>query len=569
MKILFSTLNSKYIHSNLGIYSVAAYLAKQQLAVQVEIKEYTIQTPILSMLADIYMYQPDIIALATYIWNRQETLALTKAIKKVLPKTMIILGGPEVSFAAAEVFLINPEIDYIVQGEGEQVFAQLIGNLLKKETILPAGISRKNAISETIAIIEELDELPFVYKQLDIALENKIIYYESTRGCPFSCTYCLSGITHNVRKRSLKLVLAELQFFIENKVKQVKFVDRTYNLDLNHYLPIMEYLANQETTTNFHFEIKADLLSKEVLEFLATVPVGRFQFEIGIQTTNPQTLSAIKRQDNWQNLQGNIKQLVALKNIHIHVDLIAGLPYEDLASFKNSFNMVYNLQADAVQLGFLKILSGSLLARQQQEHGYNYLSQPPYEVLSNKYISYAELRMLKLVEDMLDRFHNSNKYNNTLQYLIVEFYDKDAFKFYEELALYAEACKLHLQSSGSKQNLELFINFIDKKFNINQARLIKEILHLDVFRAQEGWRREFFYCQSEQTEFNEAFLKFWRDIDLVKKYIANYQFTNWRQIKKLYPMESFRFAEQERIYLLLAEQGQLIEVAKEDFYENI
>ena len=179
MKILFSTLNSKYIHSNLGIYSVAAYLAKQQLAVQVEIKEYTIQTPILSMLADIYMYQPDIIALATYIWNRQETLALTKAIKKVLPETMIILGGPEVSFAAAEVFLTNPEIDYIVQGEGEQVFAQLIGNLLKKETILPAGISRKNAISETIAIIEELDELPFVYKQLDIALENKIIYYET------------------------------------------------------------------------------------------------------------------------------------------------------------------------------------------------------------------------------------------------------------------------------------------------------------------------------------------------------------------------------------------------------
>ena len=569
MRILFSTLNSKYIHSNLGIYSVAAYLSKQQLEVAMAIKEYTIQTPVLNILADIYEYQPDILALSTYIWNRQEVLTLTKAIKQVLPKTLIVLGGPEVSFTVAEIFQENPEIDYIVQGEGEEAFLALITNILNKSTVLPAGISDKKNIKSTIVSIANLDILPFVYKQLDLSLENKIIYYESTRGCPFSCSYCLSGISHSVRKRSLGLVLDELQFFIDNKVKQVKFVDRTYNLDLEHYLPIMKYLARQETKTNFHFEIKADLLNSEVLKFLESVPVGRFQFEIGIQTTNIQTLETIKRQDNWQALATNIEKLLKFKNINLHVDLIAGLPHEDLESFKKSFNDVYNLQADVLQLGFLKLLAGAPLTKEKEKYQYCYLPQPPYEVLSNQDISYADLRLLKLIEDMVDRFYNSNKYKHSLKYLVNEVYRGNAFEFYQELALYVEACNLHLQSAASKQNMRLFIDFIETKYNQEQQLIIKELLNLDTFIAQEGWRTEFFNNNYDCEKFNLMFMKFWRNMDLVKKYLPDYKFTNWRQIKKIYPLEIFKFNKQEKIYLYNIELGKLIEIAKEDFYENI
>lgn len=570
MKILFSTLNSKYIHSNLGIYSVAAYLDKQQLEIDLAIKEYTIQTPVLSVLADVYEYQPQIIALATYIWNKDEIFKLTKALKQVLPEAIIVLGGPEVSFMPLKILQENSEIDYIVQGEGEEVFVELVRAILQKQaSIRIKGVSSKQHIGFDVVTVEKLDILPFAYTQLELPVENKIIYYESTRGCPFSCSYCLSGISRNVRKRSLELVLQELGYFIDKKVKQVKFVDRTYNLDAKHYLKIMQYLAKQETNTNFHFEIKADLLTEEVLAFLRTVPKGRFQFEIGIQTTNLKTLEAINRQDNWELLAANIEKLLSFENMHIHVDLIAGLPYEDLLSFAKSFDAVYNLSADVLQLGFLKLLAGSQIDKEKEKHEYRYLPQPPYEVLSNKYMPYSDLRLLKLVEDMLDRFYNSNKYKNALKYIIENLYRKNAFSFYQELALFAQSCGVHLQSSATKQNLTLFINFVEKNFSLHESSLICELLNLDMFIAQEGWRHEFFPCISESVEFNELFMAFWRNLALVQKYLPNYEFTNWRQIKKIYPMEIFKLPVGEKIYLYNLESEQLIEIAREDFYENI
>lgn len=568
MKLLLGTLNSKFIHSSLGIYSVAAYFNTiKQKNHKLELREYTTQTPLLSILADMQPLEPEVIALAVYIWNKEETLRLTKVLRQALPNCVLVLGGPEVSFNAAQVLTDNPEIDYIVQGEGDMVFVELVEYLASEHALpLPACVSKQGQIQTEVCAVNDLDTLPFVYSSLELDLSNKIIYYESSRGCPYACSYCLSGISRQVRYKSYANVVQELGYLIAQGVKQVKFVDRTYNLDDRHYLPIMRFLASQDTDTNFHFEIKADLLTEEVLDFLQTVPVGRFQFEIGIQTTHAPTLRAINRVDNWHKIQHNVQRLLSFGNIHIHVDLIAGLPYEDLTTFKGSFNAVHNLWADMLQLGFLKILHGSSISEQIQEHNYRYMPVVPYEVLSNKYISYAELRQLKLIEDLVDKYYNSGKYQHTLRFITARYAD-DAFAFYEQFTQYLESKNMHLQSLSSRTHMQLLREFIAQSAKLAaQQNELDELLYFDSFISGEKWCAEFFATKLDVPANKELLENFWRNDSLVAKYVPDYKFMSWSQVRKRYRMEEFVLNAERCLYMVDATQDRLIRVNGEDFY---
>lgn len=563
MKVLIATVNSKYAHTSLGIYAVAGYL-RALTEHEILIEEYTIQTPILTILANIYPHRPQVLGLAMYIWNKNEILQLAALVKKVLPTCKIILGGPEASFNSSEILKHNPAIDYIVMGEGEQSMRELL-EALECNKSLPLSVATYEHIGSEIAMVENLDELPFVYKLLPhLDLDNHIVYYESSRGCPYRCSYCLSGISRMVRKRSLHKVFEELQWFIDKNVRQVKFVDRTYNLDINHYLPIMQFLAQAKTTTNFHFEIKADNLTQEVIEFLKSVPKGRFQFEVGIQSTHSETLEAINRQNDFKKICNNIAQILSFENIHVHVDLIAGLPYEDYATFQKSFNQVYALQADMLQLGFLKILHGSIIEQQILEHDYQYMPAPPYEVVANKYINYEELRRLKLIEDLVEKYYNSGKYKKSIKSLVALF--GNAFDFYEQFAIFVEQSGKYLQSFGDKTNTVILLDFIKTKLPTIYLEL-EEMVHLDVFTQQYGWRQEVFVSKIEDKK--EEFLEFFRNETVLKKYLPEYITAPWRQIKKYYPMEIFNIDNREVIYILLMSSNRLIEVDERDFYGSL
>lgn len=361
MRILLTAINSKYIHTGLGLRYVGEY-AKEQ-GHSVVLLEETVNSQILAVLEKLMAQQAEVYGFSVHIWNKPFVFRLVRMLKSLRPEAIIVLGGPEVAFDAERIFCELPETSYIVQGEGELVFSELLETLASGKPV-PEHIAYVDEdgvqLNGGTTVIDDLGALPFPYPDLEqIKAEHKIVYYEATRGCPFNCSYCLSGISRSVRKRPLELVLRDMDRFIAAGVPLVKFVDRTYNLDEQYFLPMMRYLAAADTNATFHFEIKADILSEAVLDFLATVPKNRFQLEIGIQSTHKPTLNAINRQDNWERLSDNVKRLLSFGNMHIHVDLIAGLPYEDLQQFGQSFNDVYGLHAHMLQLGFLKVLPGT------------------------------------------------------------------------------------------------------------------------------------------------------------------------------------------------------------------
>lgn len=339
-----------------------------------------------------------------------------------------------------------------------------------------------------------------------------------------------------MRRRPLELVKADLQKYMDAKVPLVKFVDRTYNLDDNYYLPILQFLAQADTQTTFHCEIKADLLSAQALQFFAKVPKGRFQLEIGVQTTNPHTLSAIGRRDNWDQLAANVKQLLGYGNMHIHLDLIAGLPYEDLASWKKSFTAVYALQPQMLQLGFLKVLRGATIAGQQREHGILHMAQPPYEVLATKYLSYTELRFLKVWEDVFDHTYNTGKYVHSLQYLVQELYKGHAANFYEALTRWWEANKLYEAGHSIQEAGLLLLRFVREK-HADQAEKFAEVLRFDIFTTQPNWRPGELTWHTEKLR--QRTLEFWRNLEVVHHYLPDYEFSTWRKLRKYLPIESF------------------------------
>lgn len=539
MRALLTAINSKYIHTGLGVRYVREYAKKQ--GHDVDLLEETINTPILSVLEKIMAQDYKVYGFSVHIWNKQFVFKLISMLRSLKPQAIIVVGGPEVSFDATNIFEEQSGINYILQGEGEIIFSDLL-DCLKDSKDIPLHIAYINNgnidLNGGATVISDLSILPFPYPDLEIVnSQHKIVYYECTRGCPFNCAYCLSGISRTVRKRPLDLVLRDVDKFIAAKVPLVKFVDRTYNLDQNYFLPMMKYLAAADTEATFHFEIKADILTEEVLTFLQTVPKGRFQLEIGIQSTNPETLKAINRKDDWEKLANNVKKLLSFKNMHIHVDLIAGLPYEDLTIFSKSFNDVYTLNADMLQLGFLKVLPGTQMRKETKKHELIFMSDTPYEILATKYMSYQDMQFLKRLENVLDQTANSGGFKHILNILINK-ENKNAFKFFSKLTNWWVKNGYYPQQHNNKGVAEILYKYIQDNFLSEEIEVLIEILRYDVFTSIPGWKPNWLNWQSENI-FN-VISEFWRDEEIVNNYLPGYKFTSWRQIHKNYPIEMFK-----------------------------
>ena len=434
MKVLLAAINAKYIHSNLGIYSLKTYgekmLKEWGLAEQAEISlaEYTINHQMEQILQDIYKRKPDVIGFSCYIWNISYVKMILADIKKVLPDVKIWAGGPEVSYHAEAFLKEEPAVDLVMMGEGEITFAHFLKALLEGEDLKQVpGLMVRNAdgtFTDTgFRQVMDMSQIPFPYAFMDMKeLEHRIIYYESSRGCPFSCAYCLSSIDKKLRFRSLDLVLPELEWFLQAKVPQVKFVDRTFNCKKSHAMAIWQYIRDHDNgITNFHFEIAADLLDKDELDLLSTMRPGLVQLEIGVQSTNEKTLEAIRRKTDIEEIREITETINSWHNIHQHLDLIAGLPWEDLESFKKSFNDVYEMEPEQLQLGFLKVLKGSYMEELIPTCDLLYSAAPPYEVLCTKWLSYGDVLELKDIEEMTEVHYNSRQFTCTLKELEKEF----------------------------------------------------------------------------------------------------------------------------------------------------
>lgn len=491
MKILLIAINAKYIHSNLAIYCLRACAGEQKE--QVELAEYTINHQKEDILADIYKRKPDVAAFSCYIWNRDYVLSLIRDLSLLCPEVPIWVGGPEVSYDAVQFLRDYPQVTGVMAGEGERSFRALAEYYVKKTEDSLGKIRGLTWRGENGDIYENspaelmnLDEIPFVYEKIE-AFGHKIIYYESSRGCPFSCSYCLSSIDKSVRFRSLARVYQELQFFLDAKVPQVKFVDRTFNCNHRHAKAIWGYIAEHDNgITNFHFEIAADLLEEEERKLLASMRPGLVQLEIGVQSVNLLTIHEIDRVMSLSRLKQTVAQIQAGKNVHQHLDLIAGLPYEDYESFVNSFNEVYGMRPQQLQLGFLKVLKGSKMHRKAKDYGIVYRQEPPYEVLCTRWISYEEIRKLKAVEEMVEVYYNSGQFENTIRHLEQSF--PHPFAMYEALAGYYEKEGLNGRSHSRMGRLEILRSFTEE-VDKEQRGLYDELLILDLYLRENSKSR--------------------------------------------------------------------------------
>ena len=462
MKIILAACNAKYIHSNLAVYDLQAYARQYQQ--HILLKEYTINQQKDEIMKDLYEEKPDVICFSCYIWNISFVKELAEDLKKVLPSVPFWAGGPEVSFDAEAFLAANPAFDGVMVGEGEETFLELAGYYVDHrkslEQIRGIAFRKENQVLHNgWREIMDLSKVPFPYKDLQ-DFDHRIIYYESSRGCPFSCSYCLSSVDKKLRFRSLDLVRKELQFFLDHKVPQVKFVDRTFNCKHDHAMAIWKYIVEHDNgVTNFHFEIAADLLREEELELMATMRPGLIQLEIGVQSTNLQTLEAIHRKTDFSRICQIVERIHSFGNIHQHLDLIAGLPYEDYDSFHHSFNDVYALRPQQFQLGFLKVLKGSLMKQMEKEYGIVHKEKEPYEVLSTNWITYEDVLNLKKVENMVEVYYNSGQFENSLKY--VETLFPDSFNMYEALVRFYEQKGYDCISHNRLRRYEILLEFIE------------------------------------------------------------------------------------------------------------
>jgi len=541
LKLVLAVLNAKYIHSSLAVRCLRAFC--RQGPVDAVIREYTINNSLSDMLADVYAQKPDVVGFSCYIWNVEMTLQLASMLRKILPQTVIVFGGPEVSYGSTDFLSQHPYIDYVVMGEGEKTLAALLAALQKGEGVDGvSGLVYRNRTGTVVCngvpqIISQLADVPFAYDDNDLLdLQDKILYYESSRGCPFSCQYCLSSAAAGVRFLPVERVYAEMDFFIRHKVKQVKFVDRTFNTRKTHCFAIWKYLAGIPCDTNFHFEIAAELLDDEMLDFLATVPPGRFQFEIGIQSTHEPTLAAIQRRNDWPLIVKNVQRILSYRNIHLHLDLIIGLPYENYECFSRSFNQVYGLQPDMLQLGFLKMLKGTGIREQAGDHDYVYMDQAPYEVLANRYLSYGEIRQLKILEDLFNQLYNSGRFRYTLSWLIT-LYGQGAFAFYAAFAKEWEASGSHARAHSPKTLFRSIAAFCNCFAPEQQSTCLQWLKFDALLQHAASKDTDFLPWNGEDwlVEKNEL----WRDTDTMQRYISEYFFSNWRSVKNAYPIEVF------------------------------
>lgn len=537
MKTILVAINAKYIHSNLAVYCLRAY-AKPYLE-EIEIAEYTINQPTDAILMDLYQKKPDLLCFSCYIWNIEYVERTVREIHKLLPNIPIWLGGPEVSYDAKDVLNRLPQVSGVMKGEGEQTFLELLDyyhGKIKHLSEIP-GITCKDGkdILETPwRPVMDLSKVPFVYEHIE-DFKHKIIYYESSRGCPFSCSYCLSSIDKCLRFRDLSLVKKELQFFLDHKVPQVKFVDRTFNCRHHHAMEIWSYIKEHDNgITNFHFEVAADLLKEEELELISDMRPGLIQLEIGVQSTNPQTIEEIHRKMDFSKVADIVKRINAGHNIHQHLDLIAGLPYENLESFKQSFQDVYEVHPEQLQLGFLKVLKGSYMEKQKDRYGLVYKDIPPYEVLYTKWLPYDDMLVLKKIEEMVETYYNSSQFSNTLRLLESEF--DTAFKLYESLANFYEKEGYDKVNHTRIARYEILYQFIQRIAEKEKLSLYQELLTYDLYLRENIKNRPDF--SGEYSLNKEEIYKINQEILPKHKELAIY---SGKHMRKMTHMERFHY----------------------------
>ena len=492
MKILLAACNAKYIHSNLAVYDLKAYSSDYDK--EVLLREYTINQPKDEILKDIYGSGADVVCFSCYIWNISFVRELIRDLAKILPETAFWAGGPEVSYDAEKFLTEMPEMTGVLVGEGEKTFHDLLEYYIDGKGSLGEirGIAyrdgeeiRHNGWRELM----NLSEIPFVYEHLE-EFENRIIYYESSRGCPFSCSYCLSSIDKKLRFRDLELVKKELQFFLDHKVPQVKFVDRTFNCKHEHAMAIWKYILEHDNgVTNFHFEVSADLLRDEEMDLMAKMRPGLIQLEIGVQSTNPETIRAIHRHMDLDKLKRCVDRVHSFRNIHQHLDLIAGLPYEDYDTFHRSFNDVYQMKPDQLQLGFLKVLKGSLMKEEAEKYGIVHKEKEPYEVLSTKWLPYGDVLKLKAVESMVEVYYNSGQFQHTLEYLVP--LAKDAFTFYESLGAFYENKGYSEISHSRMRRYEILLEYLQEETDVSVEKASQKMLY-DLYLREKLKKRPSF-----------------------------------------------------------------------------
>jgi len=563
VKFLLVAVNAKYIHSNPAIYSLRAY-AGETLRAYVELAEYTINQFMQEILADIYNRKPDVIGFSCYIWNWKLIQELLAENPKLLPDTELWLGGPEVSYDADVILRQYPQLAGIMVGEGEATFRELLeyyverrqreiaedelcdaaGNLPERELsaklrekalalqhihglCLPSGFTPFRALTD-------MSSIPFLYDDL-APFENKIIYYETSRGCPYRCSYCLSSLDRAVRFRDLGIVKRELQFFLDKRVKQVKFVDRTFNCNHDHAMAIWQYIYEHDNgVTNFHFEISAHILRKDEIALLNRFRPGLAQLEIGVQSVNPQTLGAIRRVMDVDRLGEIVEVIRRGGNIHQHLDLIAGLPFEDYGSFRESFNRVYHMRPQQLQLGFLKVLKGSEIWERAEEYGIRYLSQPPYEVLYTKWLSYGDVLRLKRIEEMVEIYYNSAQFTNTMLFLERAF--PDPFAMYEALADFYEKRGYFVSSPARSYRYHVLLAFA-LEYDPERQEAYRELLTYDMYlRENVKTRPEF---APELSGCKDIIWGFYKKEEKERRFLPDYVGYTWKQLLKMTHLEPF------------------------------
>lgn len=558
MKILLTAINAKYIHSNLGIYSLKAYgekilrerfggqmdISGENSPVKIELAEYTINQQTGQILQDLYRKKPDIIGFSCYIWNIAYVRELLADVKKVLPNVQIWLGGPEVSYDAGRTLRENPVVDLIMKGEGEETFAQLLENCVRdggnpRNWAQIVGLAYRGqddgSVTETgIRSYMDMSQIPFPYECVDVGeLEHRIIYYESSRGCPFSCAYCLSSIDKRVRFRGLDLVKKELAWFLAAKVPQVKFVDRTFNCKKDHAMEIWRFIRDQDNgITNFHFEIAADLLDEDELELLSTMRPGLVQLEIGVQSTNERTLEAIHRKTDIDEIREVTAKINSWGRIHQHLDLIAGLPWEDLESFRHSFDDVYRMEPEQLQLGFLKVLKGSCMEEMTQECGLQYASAPPYEVLSTRWLPYGDVLTLKQIEEMVEVYYNSRQFCLTLRELQKE-YDSP-YAMFKEMADYYEAHQLFEVNHSRMARYEILWDLLTARFP-EKRECFRDLLMCDLYLRENIKSRPSF--APDPGRWKEETRRFFRQEEQKPHYLKHYEGYDSRQMARMAHLE--------------------------------
>ena len=566
MKLLLAAVNAKYIHSNLAVYSMKAYC--REYAEQIELAEYTINQQEDEILKDFYRRKPYVLCFSCYIWNISFVKELIRDIKKILPDTVIWVGGPEVSYDAEQVLAELPEIFGVMCGEGEETLRELMRyyvNIEKQEkaeikavrgiVFREKGAADREFDSAEVCAeqsseqgvqgkyvrtaareIMDMDTLVFPYEDMEF-FQHRIIYYESSRGCPFSCSYCLSSIDKKLRFRSLSLVKNELQFFLDKKVPQVKFVDRTFNCKKEHALEIWKYIKEHDNgVTNFHFEIAADLLTEKELELIRTMRPGLIQLEIGVQSTNEKTIKEIRRKTSFEKISEKVKRVQEGNNVHQHLDLIAGLPFEGYDSFKSSFNDVYGLRPQQLQLGFLKVLKGSYMYEKKEDYGCRYKHREPYEVLATNWLSYGEICRLKGIEDMVEVYYNSGQFSRTMEALEQEF--EDAFSMYEALADFYEEKGYFGISHARIRRYEILLEFLQKR-GIENQEYFRECMVFDLYARENLKTRPGF--AEEQKAYKKQIQNFYRQEAENPRLLKNYAGYQARQLEKMTHLEIFTF----------------------------